>query len=78
MQHQQRLALGIDVGTSAIKVCIYDIDASKCLVLATEPDNTEIPIPNRAAGFAEQDPEVWWHHIQVALRRIGKSIPLST
>jgi xylulokinase len=60
------LLLGIDLGTSSIKVSIVDATTANVLVSATFPE-TEAPITVRQAGWAEQSPEVWWENVQQAI-----------
>jgi len=60
------LLLGIDLGTSSIKVSIVDATNANVLVSATFPE-TEVAITARRAGWAEQSPEVWWENVQQAI-----------
>lgn len=60
------LLLGIDLGTSSIKVSIVDATTANVLVSATFPE-TEVPILVRQAGWAEQSPGVWWENVQQAV-----------
>ena len=60
------LLLGIDIGTSSIKVAIVDASTSKTLVTVQYPE-TESPIKAIQAGWAEQDPTMWWEHVQAAI-----------
>lgn len=60
------LLLGIDIGTSSIKVAIVDAATSKSLVTVQYPE-TESPIKSLQAGWAEQDPAMWWEHVQAAI-----------
>ncbi|MFP5080978.1 xylulokinase [Pedobacter sp. JCM 36344] len=62
------LLLGIDVGTSSIKVSV--VDAANCSILATAqyPD-TESEILTLKHGWAEQSPDMWWEHVQKAVAR---------
>jgi xylulokinase len=60
------LLLGIDLGTSSIKVSIVDAASANVLVSATYPE-VETPIVSRQAGWAEQCPEVWWENVQQAI-----------
>lgn len=62
------LLLGIDVGTSSIKVAVVDSATQQCLVTAKYPD-TESPISSPAPGWAEQDPGMWWDHVCAAILR---------
>lgn len=50
------LLLGIDVGTSGVKTGIFD-PRGKLLGLGRTPYRPESPRP----GWAESDPELWWH-----------------
>ena len=60
------LLLGIDLGTSSVKVSVVDATTSSLLVSATFPE-TETPILARQQGWAEQSPELWWDNIQQAI-----------
>jgi xylulokinase len=60
------LLLGIDVGTSSIKVSVVDATTGHILATSQYPDSeTEILVPQ--AGWAEQSPEMWWEHVQKAI-----------
>jgi xylulokinase len=60
------LLLGIDVGTSSIKVAVTDAATQQCLVSVQYPD-TESPIIALQPGWAEQSPNMWWEHVQQAI-----------
>lgn len=60
------LLLGIDVGTSSIKVSVVDAASGKSVVTVQYPD-TETPIIAKQTGWAEQSPESWWEHVQAAI-----------
>ena len=60
------LLLGIDVGTSSIKVSIVDAQTHQCLASAQYPE-TESPILSPQPGWAEQSPAMWWDHVQQAI-----------
>ncbi|MGY4384067.1 xylulokinase [Pedobacter sp. UYP24] len=60
------LLLGIDVGTSSIKVSVVDAADSSILATAQYPD-TESEILTPQHGWAEQDPNMWWEHVQKAI-----------
>jgi xylulokinase len=63
--------LGIDLGTSSVKVVIYST-AGKILGLGS----AEYPILTPHPGWAEQDPEQWWsatvHAVRSALNAAGQ------
>jgi xylulokinase len=60
------LLLGIDLGTSSIKVSVIDSATQRCLCTVQYPD-TETIIIAEQAGWAEQSPELWWENIQQAI-----------
>src|SRR5690606_31939985 len=57
------LFLGIDLGTSSIKVSVLDGVTQKTLITVQYPE-TEVEIIADEAGRAEQSTDQWWHHIQ--------------
>ncbi|MDP9079284.1 MAG: FGGY family carbohydrate kinase [Bacteroidota bacterium] len=60
------LLLGIDIGTSSVKVSVVDAASQKVLASAQYPDE-ESPIIALQPGWAEQSPEMWWDHAQKAI-----------
>ena len=60
------LLLGIDLGTSSIKVSVIDSATQKSLCTVQYPD-TETIIIAEQAGWAEQSPDLWWENIQQAI-----------
>lgn len=66
------LLLGIDLGTSSIKVSVVDSQTQRCIVSAQYPD-VETEITANKPGWAEQSPEMWWEHTQQAILRIHAS-----
>jgi xylulokinase len=54
------LLLGIDIGTSFIKVSAVDAETQQSVASAQYPQ-TENQITSLQPGWAEQDPEMWWH-----------------
>lgn len=63
--------LGIDIGSSSVKVALVEIATgiSKCVVQEPEED---MSIFSEQHGWAEQEPEDWWQYICTAIRRIKK------
>lgn len=55
-------SLGIDIGSSSVKVSLLDIQSGKCVATATNP-KTEAPITALRKGWAEQSPDMWWIQI---------------
>ncbi|MGI9138001.1 MAG: xylulokinase [Sediminibacterium sp.] len=61
--------LGIDIGTSSIKVSVVEANTSKCIATTQFPES-ETPITALEKGWAEQSPEMWWDHIQQAILKL--------
>ena len=59
------LLLGIDIGSSFIKVSVVDADTQRAIVSTQYPE-TETAITSLHSGWAEQSREMWWH---IRLRR---------
>ncbi len=66
------LFLGIDLGTSFVKVSVVDGSSQKILCSVQYPE-TEEPIIAPHLGWAEQDPEKWWENTKVAIRKAHAS-----
>jgi len=62
------LLLGIDLGTSSVKVSIVNAATANVLASVQFPD-VETAIVSRHPGWAEQSPEVWWENVQQAIRK---------
>lgn len=62
------LLLGIDLGTSAIKVSVVDGATGKKILSCSYPD-TETAIIGAHRDWAEQDPEPWWTNTKAAILR---------
>ncbi|SDT19322.1 xylulokinase [Mucilaginibacter mallensis] len=60
------LLLGIDIGTSSVKVSIVDAVTQQSVASAQYPDE-ESPIIALKPGWAEQSPDMWWQQAQQAL-----------
>ena len=60
------LLLGIDLGTSSVKVSVVDAATRQCIAAAQYPE-TEAAIHSPQPGWAEQDPAEWWHCVQQAI-----------
>ena len=65
--------LGLDIGTSSIKVSIVSAETGACSASCQSPE-TEMEILAPKSGWAEQDPEIWWIHTRLAIgAAIGKA-----
>lgn len=68
-------SLGIDIGSSSVKVSLLEIETGACVASSTNPAQ-EMPIDAVRSGWAEQDPEMWWRYVCEGIRRIGSEHPL--
>ncbi|MEN9600021.1 MAG: hypothetical protein RL596_2342, partial [Bacteroidota bacterium] len=64
------LLLGIDLGTSSVKVTVVDSD-SKEIVASTHFPESEAEIIAPQQGWAEQSPETWWEHVKRAIIKLN-------
>ena len=60
------LLLGIDLGSSSVKVSVIDGDSGKCLATAFNPSD-EMKIIALKPGWAEQDTEIWWSNLKASI-----------
>ena len=61
--------LGYDIGTSSVKASLVDAETGKTVASAQYPD-AEAPIMAKQAGWAEQEPEMWWDELKQATARV--------
>lgn len=64
--------LGIDIGTSSIKVAVVDVSTQKNIATAQYPEE-ETEIKSAKQGWAEQAPMDWWHNVQQAVLKLNSS-----
>jgi len=62
--------LGIDIGTSSIKVAVVDVQTQKSIATAQYPEE-ETEIKSTQPGWAEQSPMDWWHNVQQAILKVN-------
>lgn len=63
-------SLGIDIGSSSVKVSLLDIASGECVASAANP-TAEMPIDSPQSGWAEQEPEMWWRYVCEGVRAIA-------
>jgi xylulokinase len=66
------LLLGIDLGTSSVKVSVINGETQQKIASAQYPD-VEAPILTPGPGMAEQDPKQWWLYVKQAILRAHAS-----
>ena len=57
--------LGYDIGSSSVKASLVNVKTGACAASAFFPKH-EAPIKAVKAGWAEQDPEMWWENLKLA------------
>lgn len=65
----RRYLLGFDVGSSSVKASLTDVDNGEIAASAFFPEH-EAPIMAVKAGWAEQDPNMWWENAKRSLQKI--------
>lgn len=61
--------MGIDIGTSGTKTCIFDVDGN---VIASS--TAEYPLYQPQNGWAEQDPADWWDAVQKTMKATAAAV----
>ena len=61
-----KFLLGIDIGSSSVKVSLVEAETGKTFGSAQSP-RTEMKIDAPQPGWAEQDPEMWWKELIQAI-----------
>ena len=61
--------MGFDVGSSSVKASLVNADTGVCVASAFYPEK-EAPILAVKAGWAEQDPQMWWDNAKLSLKKV--------
>lgn len=65
----RRYLLGVDVGSSSVKASLVDVESGEIVSSAFYPEK-EAPIMAVKAGWAEQDPQMWWENAKLSLKKV--------
>ena len=57
--------LGYDIGSSSVKAALVETQTGRIAASAFYPKK-EMPIAAPKAGWAEQDPNMWWENLKQA------------
>jgi len=60
------LLLGIDLGTSSVKVSVLNVATQQTIAAVQYPD-AELDIISTQPGWAEQSPDLWWENVKQAI-----------
>ncbi|MEO8583234.1 MAG: FGGY family carbohydrate kinase [Flavitalea sp.] len=69
--------LGIDIGSSSIKVALLYLESGKPAAAAFSPSSEMLMISTQP-GFAEQDPELWWKELINAMKLLKQKLPFTS
>ena len=69
--------LGIDLGSSSIKIALVEQSSGKKVAIGQEPEN-EMSMQAAKLGWAEQEPELWWRLVCQGIQRISKENNVSS
>ncbi len=72
LRYTNMLLLGIDLGTSSIKVSVVDA-ATNTKIVSTSFPESEAAILSAKVGWAEQDPLTWWSDTKEAIKKAHQS-----
>lgn len=61
--------LGLDIGSSSVKVAIINGETGECIAQTQKPD-TELVIDAPEPGYAEQSPESWWQAVSDGVKQL--------
>lgn len=65
--------LGLDIGSSSIKATLVDVASGNSVSSAQSPKE-EMPMLAVKPGWAEQDPDLWWHHAVISVKECLKNL----
>lgn len=65
--------IGIDIGSSSVKVSMLDTVSGECVGSVTMPD-CEMTIDALKAGWAEQSPQMWWKYVSQGVRQLASQV----
>ena len=68
--------LGIDIGTSFIKVSLVEASTQICILTVSYP-GTENAISAHQNGWAEQSPLMWWEQVQAGIVKLHQAAKLA-
>jgi xylulokinase len=69
--------IGLDIGSSSVKVALVNAQTGKQLVTLHEPAE-EMVITAYQSDWAEQDPNMWWNYVCVATKRAIKEAKIDS
>jgi xylulokinase len=68
--------LGFDVGSSSVKASLIEADTGRCVGTSFQPKK-EMKMIAQKQGWAEQDPQMWWDNLKLALSDVLRESKVS-
>ncbi|BFP40595.1 FGGY-family carbohydrate kinase [Flavobacteriaceae bacterium GF1] len=68
--------IGLDIGSSSVKVALVEQDTGKCIGVVLEPEE-EMSMYAPQKGWAEQKPQDWWACVCRGIKKIKKAHTIS-
>ncbi|MFD1316534.1 xylulokinase [Namhaeicola litoreus] len=69
--------LGLDIGSSSIKVALVEVETGKAIGVVNEPEK-EMGMYAPHLGWAEQNPDDWWLHVCNAIKKIKNKYQINS
>ena len=63
------IGIGYDIGSSFIKAALVEVQTGNSIARARVPE-VEIAMESKQAGWAEQDPNIWWEYLCKATQKL--------
>ena len=71
--NKKQYLLGLDIGSSSVKATLVDVESGASVSSAQSPKE-EMPMQAIQPGWAEQDPDLWWHHAVISVKECLKNM----
>ncbi len=69
------LFLGIDIGSSSVKLVVLEGETGKCTAAVQHPQ-TEFEISSPKQGWAEQHPDLWWQSVVTGCEALASQVDM--
>ena len=74
---ERKYLVGLDIGSSSVKASLVNVESGNCDASAFFPE-TEAPILSVHTGWAEQEPQMWWENMKMALAHVMSKAEVSS